>query len=241
MAQPDAVSSPTSSPAPGSLDGREPGPAQVFLRPIANPFALGFVGLAVATILASGVEMGWIPASQRHQAAVLMIAFAPAILLVASVFGFLARDAVAATASGVLSATWLAVGISLLLSAPGSHSRSLALLLFVAGAAVFLSTVVAAQSKLVPAAVLALAAIRFILTGVYEWGASTTWGHAAAWVGVALCACALYGAISLELEDIKRRAVLPTLRRGTGKRALEPNLDAQIQGVPAEAGVRREL
>jgi uncharacterized protein len=241
VAQPDPASRPTSRPVEPSGTGRETGSSQVFLRPIANPFALGFVGLAVATILASGVELGWVPGTQRHQAAILMIAFAPAIMFMASVFGFLARDAVAATALGVLSATWLAVGISLLLSMPGSHSRSLALLLFVAGTAILLSMTVAAQSKLVPAGVLGLTAIRFILTGVYEWGAGTTWGRAAAWVGVVLCACALYAVISLELEDIKRHAVLPTLRRGTGKRAMEPSLEAQVQQVAAEAGVRREL
>src|SRR5579884_480126 len=119
---------------PSSVADRgELGASRVFLRPIANPFALGFVGLAVATILASGVELGWIPSSERVQTAVLIIAFAPVIQIVACVFGFLARDSVAATALGVLAASWLAVGVSLLLSKPSSHNQShaLALLLFV--------------------------------------------------------------------------------------------------------------
>lgn len=208
---------------------------------MANPFALGFVGLAVATIITSGTELGWVPGGQRHQAALLIMAFAPAILFLASVIGFLARDAVAATGLGVVSATWLAIAISLLLSAPGSHSRSLALLLFVAGTAIFLSSVVAAQSKLVPALILALTSARFILTGVSEWGVAGSWSHVAGWVGVALGACALYGAISLELEDLKHGPVLPTLRWGSGRRALNGRLDDQVQQVAAEAGVREQL
>jgi succinate-acetate transporter protein len=242
MAQEDPFAARASSVrASGTPDGREPPATQVFLRPLANPFALGFVGVAGATIMAAGLELGWIPADQRHDTALLIIAFAPAILFLASVFGFLARDAIAATASGVMSATWLAVAIALLLSPPGSHSRALALLLFVAGTAILMSAAIAAQSKLVPAFVLSLTAIRFILAGIHEWGAGSVWGDAAGWAGVALCACALYAAISLELEDIKRRPVLPTLRRGTGRRALEPRLEEQVRHVAAEAGVRREL
>jgi succinate-acetate transporter protein len=225
-------------------DGAELRSARVFLRPIANPFALGFVGLAVATILVGGIELGWIPAADRAETAVLIIAFAPPIQAVACIFGFLARDAVAATALGVQSATWLCVGLSLLLSKKGvhGHSHELAMLLFVAGAAMFASGTTAAQSKLVPALVVALSGVRFVLTGIFKIGAGgTVWERAAGWTGVALCALALYAVLSLELEDILHRTVLPTLRRQRGKRALQSGLSEQVQDVAAEAGVRSQL
>jgi succinate-acetate transporter protein len=241
MAQPAQRASSTSVPDNTSPNGYELRAARVFLRPIANPFALGFVGLAVATLIMSGLELGWIPAAEGHQSAVLIIAFAPTILLVASVFGFLARDAVAATAMGVLSVTWLSVGLSSLLATPHGHTRALALLLFVAGTAIFFSAVVAAQSKVVPAVVLLLTAARFVLTGITKWGVPTTWTHIAGWVGVALCAAALYAAISLELEDIKHRSILPTLRRASGRRALDNRLEEQVEQVAAESGVRSQL
>jgi succinate-acetate transporter protein len=225
-------------------DGAQLRSARVFLRPIANPFALGFVGLAVATILVSGIELGWIPAADRTQTAVLVIAFAPPIQAVACVFGFLARDAVAATALGVLSATWLCIGLSELLAKPTSHGHSheLALLLFVAAAAMFTSATTAAQSKLVPALVVSLAGVRFVLTGIYKLGAAgLAWQHAAGWTGVALCGLALYAVLSLEIEDVLHRTVLPTLRRSRGKSALHARLDEQVEQVAAEAGVRSQL
>lgn len=225
-------------------DGAQLSATRVFLRPIANPFGLGFVGLAVATLLMSGFELGWISGSERTETAVLILAFAPSIQLVACGFGFLARDAVAATALGVQAVTWLCVGLSLLLAKPSSHdhSHALALLLFVAGTAMLASAVTAAQSKVVVALVVSLAGVRFILTGIYKLAAGgTAWQHAAAWTGVALCGAALYAVVSLELEDINHRAILPTLRRSHGKRVLRPRLEDQVDEVAAEAGVRCQL
>lgn len=218
--------------------------SRIFLRPIANPFALGFVGLAAATILVAGIELGWISGAERTQTAVLIIAFAPTLQLVACVFGFLARDAVAATALGVQSGSWLAIGLSLLLSKPSSHGHSheLALLLFVAAAGLFASALTALHSKVVPALVVSLTGVRFVLTGIYKLGAGgAAWQHAAGWTGVALCAFALYAALSLELEDVRHHTVLPTLRRNKGRQALEPRLDRQVEKVAAEAGVRSQL
>ncbi len=217
------------------------GPVRITLRPIANPFALGFVGLAVATIIASGIELDWVRTFETHSAAVLILAFAPVLQILSSVVGFLARDAVAATGMGVLGATWLAVGLSLLLGAPGTHNHALGLLLFVAATAITFSALTAAQTKLVPAIVMALAAVRFVLTGAYELGNGTGWGHAAGWTGVALCVVALYGALSLEVEDIKHRTVLPTLRHGKGREVLEGDLAEQVEQVEHEAGVRAQL
>ncbi|MHB1837366.1 MAG: acetate uptake transporter family protein [Solirubrobacteraceae bacterium] len=229
--------------APVGSDGSELRSTRIFLRPIANPFALGFTGLAVATLLLSGMELGWISGADRVQTAVLIIAFAPTIQLVACVFGFLARDAIAATALGVQAMTWLAIGLSLLLAKPTSHGHSheLALLLFVSGTVMLASAGNAAHTKLVPALVVGLTGLRYLLTGVYKLGNGIVWEHAAAWTGIVLCAMAVYAVISLETEDIRHHTVLPTLRRGKGKTVLEPRLAEQVQEVAAEAGVRSQL
>lgn len=217
--------------------------ARIFLRPVANPFALGFIALAADTILVSGIELGWISSADRVQTAVLVMAFAPLLQLIACVFGFLARDAVAATSMGVQAASWLAIGFSLLLSSPSSHGHShpLALLLFASGIALLFSAITAAETKLVPAIVVGLSALRFGLTGVYKIGGGSSWQHAAAWTGVVLCGAALYAVLSLELEDLHHRPVLPTLRRGPGKQVLAAQLDQQVEHVAAEAGVRSQL
>jgi succinate-acetate transporter protein len=228
-------------PPAGAANGDGLRATRVFLRPIASPFGLGFAGLAVATLLAAGGELGWIPLAGRAQAGLLILAFAFPIQLVACTFGFLARDAVAATALGVQSATWLCVGLTLVTSVPGTTSRALALLLFVSGTLMLFSAGTAARAKLLPAAVLGLTGLRYILTGVFEMGAGTGWGHVAGWTGVVLCALALYAATSLELEEMAHRSVLPTLRRGKGRQALHPRLEEQVEEVAAEAGVRSQL
>jgi hypothetical protein len=203
--------------------------------------ALGFGALAATTLITAGTELGWIPASQRHEAAVLVIAFGPPLQLIASYFGFLARDAVAATGLGIQSAAWLCIGLSLLVSEPGDHSHALALLLFSAGVGMLSSAAVAVRTKLLVGLVMGLTSLRFILTGVFEWGAGTGWGNGAGWTGVVLCGLALYAAVSLELEDVSQRTILPTLRRGAGKRVLHQPLDEQVQDVATEAGVRSQL
>jgi hypothetical protein len=51
----------------------------------------------------------------------------------------------------------------------------------------------------------------------------------------------VYAAASLELEDERRRTLLPTLRRGAGADALTSDLADQVAQVAAEAGVRKPL
>lgn len=214
---------------------------RVFLRPIANPFALGFIGLAGATVAVSGLEIGWIPQSERHQAALIVLVFGPLLQTIACVFGFLGRDAVAATGMGLLAGTWAAIGIVLLTTPPGATSTALAMFLFLATAAYLISATTAAMTKLVPALVLATTGTRLCLTAVYELTARTGWEHAAGYAGLVLAFVALYAAASLELESQRKRPLLPTLRRGEGVEALEGDLAAQVSNVSAEAGVRKQL
>ena len=79
----------------------------------------------------------------------------------------------AGTALGILSGTWLAVGLVLLSSPPGSTSDALGLFLLVAGAAMLLPATAALASRLVPALVLATTALRFLVTGVYQLTSAT--------------------------------------------------------------------
>jgi uncharacterized protein len=56
-----------------------------------------------------------------------------------------------------------------------------------------------------------------------------------------LCALALYAALAMALEDIRRETSLPVLRRGLGRTSLEGNLDDQLARIEREAGVREQL
>lgn len=222
-------------------DGAELAQSRVFLRPIANPFPLGFLGLAGDTLVVAGTELGWIPHAEYHHAAMIVLVFAPLLQTIACVFGFLGRDPVAATGMGVLAGTWALIGLVLLTSRPGSTSPALGTFLFLAATAVFMSAVTAAHTKLVPALVMGLTGLRFLATGLFDllgWAPVKT---AAGIVGCLLAAAAVYAAVSLELEGARHHPVLPTLRRRAGARALEPVLGQQVRQVAAEPGVRNEL
>lgn len=214
---------------------------RIFLRPIASPFALGFVGLAGATVTVAGLELGWIPQSQRHQVALIVLVFAPLLQTVACVFGFLGRDAVAGTGMGLLAGTWGAIALVLLTTPPGSTSDALGLFLFTAVAAYLVSAATAAIGKLVPAIVMVTTGVRLCLTAVYEVTGRTGWAHAAGYAGLVLAFLAVYAAASIELEGVRGRPVLPTLRHGQGAEAINGDLATQVAGVANEAGVRKTL
>lgn len=214
---------------------------RVVLRPLANPLPLGFLALAGATLLLSGLQLAWLPGGEGTAVALVLLAFAFPTQLVASILGYLARDVVAGTGMGVLAGTWLAVALVILTSPPGATSRALALHLWLAGAAMLVPAAGAVTGKLVPAAVLATTALRFLVTGGYEWTGADGWRVAAGVVGLVLCALAVYAALAMVIEDVRRRPVLPLWRRGRGRGAVTGDLRAQLQAIAHEAGVRDQL
>ena len=215
--------------------------AQVVLRPIASPLALGFVGLAMGTTVLSALQLDWVPAAQQDTAAIALLTFVVPLQGLASVLGFLCRDAVAATGMGILSGTWAAVGWSLLTSAPGTTSDVLGLVLVVSAASMLIPATSAMLSKLVPALILTAAAIRLGVTGAYEVTGSGLVQASAGWIGLALGVLAIYGAWAIQLEDVLGTSVLPVGRIGQGRVAIRGTPARQTSGLEHEAGVRQQL
>lgn len=225
-------------------DGRpsEPEPAvRIVLRPLATPLPLGFLGLGGGTLALTGQQLGWVPATQSHLVAVAVLVTAVPLQLVASVMGFLGRDAVAATAMGTLAAAWAVTAVLTLLGPSASRSPVLGLVLFYLAAAVLVSAVAAALGKGIVAIVLTLAVARFAVTGVYEFVGGGGWMTAAGWLGLALCVIALYAAAALELEGMRQSPLLPTLRYGAARAALARDGSSAVGPVQREAGVREQL
>ncbi len=216
-----------------------PQTTSVFLRPLGTPLPLGFIALAAATTVFGAVQLGWLAADQGRVAAQAALAFTVPLLLLATVLGFLTRDPVAGTGMAVQAGTWAAVGTVTLASPPGTHSAALGVVLLVSAAAQAVSTV-AAITKLTAAAVMALSAVRFAVTGVADLTANHTWLQAAGVCGLALGVVALFAAMAFELEAAQH-PLLPTGRRGAGREALDDDFVDQTRSVAAEAGVRRQL
>jgi uncharacterized protein len=219
-----------------------PEATRIMLRPIGNPLPLGFLALAGGTLLLSGLQLGWLAPEQGHDVALILIAFVFPLQLLASVFGYLARDVVAGTGMGLLSGTWLSIAlVTITADKPGATSDALGMFLLLAGLAMLVPATAAATGKLVPAAVLFTTAARFGLTGLYQLTASGVWEDVAGVTGLLLCAVAVYAALALALEDARRQTVLPVGRRGSGRESVGGDLDRQLIGIEHEAGVREQL
>jgi uncharacterized protein len=217
------------------------GAARIVLRPIGNPLPLGFLALAGATLVVSGLQLEWLKPADGKDVALILIAFVFPLQLLVAVFGYLGRDVAAGTGMGLLAGTWLSVGLVKLTSAPGSTSDALGLFLLVAAIAMLIPAAAAGSGKLIPLGVLATTALRFAVTGLYELTASPTWQDIAGITGLVLCALALYAALAMALEDARRETSLPVLRRGLGRTSLEGNLSDQLARIEREAGVREQL
>lgn len=213
---------------------------RIVLRPIGTPLPVGFLALVVATTAFACLQLGWLPADQGRVVALAALLLTVPLQLLAAVYGFLARDPVAGTGMAVLAGTWALVGWVTLTGPPGSTSQGLGVVLLLSGACLLVPAL-AASSKLVPAAVIALSALRFAVTGVAELTGRAVWLQAAGVVGLLLAALALYAALALELEDVRHRTVLPLLRRGSGGEAIRGSVAEQVQQVQHEAGVRNQL
>jgi uncharacterized protein len=177
-------------------------PAGVMLRPIGNPLPLGFLALAGGTLVVSALQLGWVPPSDGTDVALVLLGFVFPLQLLASVFGYLARDVIAGTAMGVLAGAWLSVGLIMLTSAPGSTSDALGLLLLVAGAGLLVDAAAAASGGRIATVVLATAGIRFACTGLYQLTASTAWEDIAGVVGLVLAAVGIVVAGVIVFREI---------------------------------------
>jgi uncharacterized protein len=213
----------------------------VELRPLASPMPLGFIGLSMATLGVAAVNLGWIPAAQQHQIAVALLAFVVPLQGIACLGAMRGRDPVAATAMGVLAATWAVAGLVLLGAAPDSTSEGLGVVFLLAALAMTLPAVGALFSKVVVALVLFGAVLRFASSGVYQLTGNDAWKAATGWIGVALGVLAIYAAFATLLEGVTSKTVLPLGRHGRGQSAITGGLAEQTLTLANEPGVRQQL
>jgi succinate-acetate transporter protein len=161
--------------------------------------------------------------------------------VLASVFGYVARDVVAGTAMGVLAGTWLSIGLVTLTGKPGATSDPLGVLLLLAAVAMTIPATAAAAGRVVPALVLTTTALRFATTGLFQITAASTWKDVAGIVGLVLCGLAVYAAAAMAIEDARGETVLPLGRRGAGATSLGAPFAEQLGRLEHEAGVREQL
>lgn len=184
-------------------------PKRLLLRPVASPTALGFLALGGASLVLSGLELGWYNPVESTVVGLIVLLFAFPTQLIASIFGFLRRDVVVATAMGLLAVTWLSTGVVKLLSTPDSLSAAHGTLLVFAGVAVLVPALTATLGELVPGLVMLLAAVRFVLAGLYELTANQGVHLSAGFVGLVLVVVALYAAVAVVVREYRNTGAVP--------------------------------
>ncbi|MFH9818250.1 GPR1/FUN34/YaaH family transporter [Streptomyces sp. NPDC017230] len=225
----------------GSVDSPRTPVTVVQVRPLASPLPMGFLGLAGGTFVVAALQLEWMPPTQGKAVALVLLAFVFPLQSAASMLGFLCRDGVVATGMAVLSGTWLSLGLIMLRSPPGHTSKAAGLLLLLAALALWVPVAASGNAKLIASLVISLASVRFLVTGIYELSAASSWKHAAGIIGLVLAAAAVYASFALALEDQHRHPVLPTWRHGPGAGALTGAWASQTSELHSEAGVRRQL
>jgi uncharacterized protein len=219
--------------------------ARVVLTPIATPLPLTFVGLVLASLILSGLELGWVPRGETTLAGWVLLGVPMPLQLIAAVFGFHARSATAATGSSTLAAAWLGIALALINAKPGTFVPSHAVGMLAIGVAAALLIPAASDLRAgapLAALVLVVASVRFALTGVTGLAESSGAQTATGVTGLVVAAVALYGAFALELEDNSiEDTLLPTFRARESAQALTAPLDTQVEELEHEAGVRKNL
>lgn len=196
-------------------------------------------GLAIASLVESGVALKWVPESETVQAGLILIAVPFVLQLLASILSYLARDGAAGAATGVLSSTWLALGLSHVTAGTGRPIAVMGLLMLATAGVLALSAVAISVGKPLPGTVFMLAALRFALSGIYELSGVSVWQSIAGVAGLVVCAGAAYCVLAFELEGQQHRTVLPTLRRGRAELAMSDDAAGRLDGVGREPGVRQ--
>jgi succinate-acetate transporter protein len=240
--QPDSAAfRPPGGPASGQSDSGETAAlaqVRIFLRPLGSPLTLGTSGLMVGSLVQSGLELEWIPASQTDYVGVVLIAVPFVLQLLTCIFAYLARDVPSDASLCVLATTWLGLGLVELLSPPTHTSGALGLLLIASGGMLAVSAGSVSRIKPLAGTIFMLSAIRFALTGVCQLTSLGGLRHASGILGLVVTGIAAYTVLAFELED-QRRAILPTFRRGRASAAITGTVP-EILGDPLhDAGVRQ--
>lgn len=212
---------------------------RIVLRPIGTPITVGMAGLAIASLVQSGLDLHWIAPTQGRDVGFILISVPFLMQGFASVLSYLARDGAAGAALGILSTTWLGYGLIHLTASPGSTSGALGLLLLAASGTLLFSGLAVTVLKPLIGLIFVVEAARWAVAGIYQLSHIHSWQHAAGIIGCVVTGLAGYGAVAFELEGEMHHPVLPTLRRANGRTAIEAGFEAQTQGVINEAGVRQ--
>jgi succinate-acetate transporter protein len=215
--------------------------ATVVVRPYGNPLPLGFFSFGIGMALLAGIGLGVITGEQVRSTGILLAVFVFPLEFLAAVMAFLTRDTGAAGALGLFATSWAALG-ALHIVAP-AQTTSTAVGIYLSAFALMLLPLAVAGflGKRLLGIVLSVSIVRAGLAAAYQLGAPHALELANAAAALLLVGLAFYAGSAFLLEDLRQRTVLPVLRRGAARGAIEEDLAGQHARLPTEPGVRKQL
>lgn len=208
---------------------------RIFLQPIADPSALGLLGFGGATFLAGAHFAHWFgggAGASLHPLVPLLFTLGGIAQFAAGMWGFKARDGIAASMHTIWGAHWIAFGLLTFLSLThlilplGASATELGWWFFVLGALTLAGAIAATGENVGLLSVLTTLTGACVVMGIGQVSGSTGVREAAGYVFVASALCAWYTALALMLEDVYGRTVLPMGRfePARKKRPFSPGL-----------------
>ncbi len=158
----------------------------------ASAVPLGLAGLAVASLVSSAYDLGWIAPGKSHQVALAVLVSVVPLQALATGVALLIGDGIAALQSALLAVVWAAEGVLTLAHPPGATSDVLGIVLLGAAIVIWLADAVGRRAHLATAIVVGGAALRFAFAGLHQL---TAWGWSADAGGVAGLTVALGAAV----------------------------------------------
>jgi uncharacterized protein len=214
---------------------------RVVVRPYGSVVPLGFLAFGIGMFLYAAQDAEWVKASEGHTIGLMLATFVAPLEGLATILAFLARDTMAGVALGLFSGSWLMTGLETMQATPGTLSGADGYFLIAFTIAILLLASVAWLGQPLIAALLSVSGVRAILAAVYQLGGGQGWNETGGWLALAIFCVAMYGGLAFLLEDAHGRALLPIVRRGSSREAIEGDLAAQLAGLPDEPGVRKHL
>jgi uncharacterized protein len=192
---------------------------RVVLQPIAAPSILGLYGFAAATFAVAAHLAGWYGnAKTPGELWPFALAFGGIAQLLAGMWAYRARDAVATAMHGAWGAFWIAFGIHELLvqwgkipSVPAGEqvNGAMAMWFFTLGAVTAAGALAATAENLTLTAVLGTLAAGSIFLAIGNGVGSTGWVKLAGWVLVVSAILAYYLATAMMLAASAGKVMLP--------------------------------
>ena len=215
-------------------------PIRIVLRPYASSIPLASFSFATGNVLYSAYLLHWIPASEMFAVALVLLCFVAPLELLPSAMAFLARDTGGATAFAIFGASWIALGLQMLLHLP-EQSRTAGIFDLCLAMCLVMLAIVTFPGKPLLGVVLAVAVLRTSLGGSLALVGGPGLAMATGVAGLVLAALAFYCALAFLEEDVTSRISPLTFRTGSAKQAMEGRLEDQVEAITREAGVRKQL